>query len=53
MINGNHIIDYTVSETVKDVDVTGPMDRYRKFKAGERSIDIRVVYEKQGEEIER
>jgi len=44
LINDNLIIDYTISGTCKEIDVTGPDDKAFKFKAGERTIDIRVVY---------
>ena len=44
LINDNLIIDYTISGTMKEINVTGPDDKEFKFEAGERTIDIRVVY---------
>ena len=45
LINDKHIIDCTIRTTMKEIDITGPSDHVLKFKAGERTVDIRVVYD--------
>ena len=44
IINNNNVIDYDIRSTMEEVDITGPRDKVRKFKAGVRTVNIRLVY---------
>jgi hypothetical protein len=43
LINKNIIIDYTISSTMSEIDVTGPYDVVQKYKKGVKTVEIKVV----------